>query len=355
MKKLVFTLLILVLAWFSHANSIFYDSFEYANHDGETPIGWGCNDNSWKAGYLAQSNNRIPHSGNWYAYTEGDDSWLFMELYMSDQLKYRYSLWAISDGEYDIEIWAGNGPSSSQMTYQLFTETVSGGEYTYLSEYVQTIPSNLQYFGIHAVAHDGAACLTIDDINVDMVERYSIAVNPSNVYTTTAPGSQVEFNLAFFNLGYDVANVIASNHSDYFTNVRLTINGSVCTNFQVNPDESIEISGVATLLPEIEMGSTCWVDIVFDLDCSCASAMFTLWAVAGNESVDEYNIDMMSVYPNPSKGMLTIEADGLVTITDILGREVYRQQVIDKEIVMLNKGIYFVRKDDGQATKIIVE
>ena len=355
MKKLAFTLLILALAWFSHADSVLYDSFEFANHDGETPVGWACNDNSWKAGYLEKDHNRVAHSGNWYAYTEGDDSWLFMELYISNELKYRYSFWTISDGDYDVEIWAGSGPSSSQMTYQLCTKTVSGGEYDLFSEYVQTIPSDFQYFGIHAIAHTDAYCLTIDDVNVDMVVKYALAVNPEREQITMAPGAQAEFSFVFTNQGFEPLQVYITCNSDYFTDVHLSIDGTVCTTFHADPFESITLNGVATLRPDIEVGTWCWVDIRFDIDCGCASAMFAFWAVAGYESLEECSAAAMSIYPNPSRGTLTIEGSGLVTITNALGQEVYRKQVVDNELVALKKGIYFVRKDEGRATKIIVE
>ena len=355
MKKLLFTLLILALASVSYADSILFDSFEYANHDGETPIGWVCNDNSWKAGYLEKDHNRIAHEGNWYAYTEGEDSWLFMELYMTNELKYRYSFWAISDGEYDVEIWAGSGPTSAQMTHQLCTMTVSGGEYDFYTEYIQSIPSDFQFFGIRAIAHDDAYCLTIDDINVDMVVRYAMFVNPDRSQMLLAPGAQAEFEFVFTNSGYEPLQVYITHRSDYFTDVHLSIDGTVCTDFHADPGESITLTGVATLLPNIEVGSWCWVDIMFDIDCACASAMYAFWAEAGYESLNECSASAMSIYPNPSKGALTIVGNGLVTITNALGQEVYRKQVVDNELVRLPKGVYFVRKDDGHATKIIVE
>ena len=355
MKKLVFTLLILALARFAYAGSVFFEGFEYANHDGESPIGWTCDDNSWMTGYLAKDHNRTPYNGNWYAYTEGNDSWMFMELFMNLELKYRYQFWAISDGEFDVEIWAGDGPSVSQMTNMLCVKNVNCGEYEFFSEYIQTLPQNYQYFGIHATAHEGAYYLTIDDFQVNMVDKYSIAVDPDNFYTYAAPGSQVEFRCVFSNLGYEPANVLVSFISEHFTNMQLFIDGTPCTTFHVEPDETVNFTGVGTLTPNIEIGELGWVDIYFTLDCNCATAMSTVWATASVASVDEYSYSSISIYPNPSRGMLNIEGTGVVTISNVLGQEIFKKQIIDKEIVTLEKGIYFVKKDNDRATKIIVE
>ena len=355
MKKLVFTLLILTLAMFSYADSIFYDGFEYANHDGQSPIGWNCADNSWLCGYLEKDHNRVAHSGNWYAYTDADESWMFMEMYSNSQLKYHYTFWAISDGEYDVEFWLGNGPSVEGMTHMLFSETINSGDYQHIAEYIQSIPSNYQYFGIHAVAHAGAYHLTIDDINIDMVPKYAITVDPATIDTIAAPGEQISYNLRFINIGYEPSDVIISPSSDYFTDIHLYKDGEACTTFYVEAFESVDFTGVATLRPEVGIGTRVWIDILFALSCDCATTMFTLWATAGNLSVEETGYSALNIYPNPSNGMLTIEGDGWVTIMNVLGQEIFCKEIIDKEIVTLEKGIYFVRKEQGRATKIIVE
>lgn len=91
MKKLLITLLIILAAQFAFADSIMFDSFEYANHEGESPVGWVCDDNSFMCGYLEKDHNRIAHHGNWYVYTNNNESWMFMQIYMNPEMKYRYS------------------------------------------------------------------------------------------------------------------------------------------------------------------------------------------------------------------------------------------------------------------------
>lgn len=352
MRKLLLTLL-LIAAGIANATSIFYESFEYANHDGETPVGWVSDDSSWVCGYLEKDHNRKPHEGNWYAYANANDSWMFMELIMSPDLKYRYSFWAISDGEYDLEIWAGNGPSASQMTDMLVTMTINSDDYQRFSEYIETIAMDYQYFGIHALAHEGASYFTIDDIEVEMVGKFDIIVNPASINTIVAPGEQVEFHCRFTNLGYEPANVIITCYSEYFTDVHLFIDGTACTTFHAEPYESIELTGVATLSPDIEPGTTCWVDIVFSLDCDCATTMFTLMATAGYDSTDEIDINTISIYPNPSNGNVTIEGNGTVMITNTLGQVVLTKEIIDNEMITLERGVYFVTYH-GATYKLIV-
>ena len=354
MKKFVITLLILFAAKFAFAESILIEGFEYGNHDGETPVGWDVANNTWVCGYLEQDHNRIPHSGNWYAYTNSTESWMFMPTHMSAQLKYRFSLWAISDGGYQLEIWAGNEANPSAMTQILLNEIVSSGSYEKFSAYIEELTSDFEYFGIHAVSSYGDYVLTIDDVVFDMVGKYDIAVNPTNYYTYAAPGSQIEFNCVFSNLGYEPANTIISVISDYFTDVQLFKDGVACTTFHAEPDESIEFTGVATLTSNIEIGSMGWVDIVFRLDCDCATAMFTLWATASCETTDELSIKTTSIYPNPSTGMLTIEGTGIMTITNAVGQEVLKKEIIDKETVTLEKGAYFVKINET-TKKVIIQ
>ena len=334
------------------AESIFYDSFEFANHDGEIPIGWTCDDDSWLCGYLEKDHNRKPQSGNWYAYTNADESWMFMELYMSTQLKYRFKTWAISDGKYDFEIWAGNSASSEGMSQLMLSATINSGNYFQYTNYVEDILANYQFFGIHAVAHEGAYYLSIDDIEIDMVEKYALQVSPDNIATNLMPGAQAEFHFDFINVGYEPLTVYITPISEYFTDIHLFANGVEGPTFPADPDEIVEISGVATLPADIAEGTLTWIDIMFTLDCGCATAMFTLWATAGTDSADEF-MTYIGIYPNPSNGNITIEGSGTLKITDFTGQAILIKEIVEKEVVTLKKGLYFV-SIDNKTQKIIV-
>lgn len=357
MKKLFITLLILLSARFAFADSLLIEGFEYANHDGEVPIGWICDDNSWLAGYLEKDHNRIAHSGNWYAYTNGSESWMFMPLYMSNQLKYRYSLWAISDGDYEIEIWAGHEANINSMTQLLLSDTVNNHGYQRISVYVDYLDSNFEYFGIHAVSTNDDYILTIDDIYVEYVEKYDMQLDPVNIETNMIPGEQSEFNFKFINAGYEPLNVYMTSYTDYFSDIHLFANEVEIpqhSSFPAAPNEIVDIRGAATKLPDIEPGALTWIDIMFTLDCGCATAMFTFWSSTNIESTDEY-YTYLSIYPNPSTGNVTIEGDGIVTITNISGQEVLSREIFGKENIMLDKGIYFIKLNNRLTQKLIIE
>ena len=51
---------------------------------------------------------------------------------------------------------------------------------------------------------------------------------------------------------------------------------------------------------------------------------------------------------------MTVEGTGIITITNALGQEVLKKEIFEKEIITLDKGVYFIRKDDDPAQKIII-
>ena len=53
-----------------------------------------------------------------------------------------------------------------------------------------------------------------------------------------------------------------------------------------------------------------------------------------------------SIYPNPSNGIVTIEGNGIVTITNTLGQEIIRKEIVEKETVTLDNGVYFIKIND---------
>ena len=286
MKKALLTLIICLIASLSFADSVFIEGFEYGNHDLETPIGWTCDDNSWLAGHLAKDHNRIPHTYNWYAFTNADDSWMFMELFMSEELKYRYHFWGISDGEYDVEFWAGSGPSVSQMTTLLFTKTVNTDEYQRFSEYIETIATDYQYFGIHAIAHEGAYHLTIDDVVVDMVGKYDLDVNPIRWDTYMMPGDQITIEYDVQNTGYEDLHIYMTPYTDYFTDISFTEAGMNYSSFPTVANQVVHCTCTATLMPGLELGTVGWMDIMFTVSCDCVTRMATLWVTVGENTTE---------------------------------------------------------------------
>lgn len=337
MKKTILIALICLISSGAFANDIFIEGFEYANHDNTVPTGWVCDDSSWLCGYQVKDHNRVPHAGNWYAFTDSDDSWMFMALYFDTELRYRPGFWAISDGAYDVEFWAGNEASPSGMTNLLFSATVSSGFYERFTEYIENIPENYTYFGIHAVAHEGAYRLTIDDINIDMVEKYKLATNPSSVETVMMPGSRVTVKFDVINTGYEDLEVYMTPHSDYFTDVELTVDGQSYAPFNTVANQVVHCTCSATLRSDVAMGSRCWVDINLTVSCSCTTGLFTLWTTVGDPSVsvdehgseeevlqvDYYDLTGKRIDPSNLKSGIFIEKT--VTTRGVFTKKIMKQ------------------------------
>ena len=364
MKQLLLILLALALSSPSIASSVLIEGFEYGNHDETTPVGWTCDGQTWLCGYQDKDHNRTPHTGNWYAFTEANESWMFMPLYFSSQLKYRFSCWAISDGDYDLEFWVGSGSQPSQMTYLLEQFSIGSGEYEKVAKYIETLPGDYDHFGIRAIAHDGAACLTIDDINVDMVAKYEFMATPSSADTVLYPGSQATYHFDVQNLGYIPITVLFSPSHEYFTNFHFFVNGSQCTSFTLEPDEVKQVTAQATLLPSVAPGSTCWLDIMLVLDCDCATSMTTLWVTVLDPSQTEESREMtVSLFPNPATSDLHITSEGLqkVELIDLTGKTILTASAHHDDLLLdispLPTGIYFVRTTSrrGVSTKKLIK
>lgn len=321
MKKLFLSLCVCLLTTSAIAGNILYESFEYANHDLEKPVGWTCDDNSWLCGYLEKDHNRIAHSGNWYAFTATNDAWMFMPTYFIEEMQYRFTLWAITDGDYQLEIWAGSSPNVDDMHTQFLSTTIDKDEYDKVSVYVENIPANCQYFAIHAVGN-GGTYLTIDDIEVDMVEQYTFEAEAITGDTAMYPGTEGIFHFLVENTGYDPVDITMHPSNEFFTNFICQHNGDTGMTIHTEPAEIVEVTMTGTLRPEIEPGTVAWLDIQMTIPCNCNTAMVTFWVTPLDITQVAENGLNVSVYPNPATDFVTIEADDLqqVILMDMTGK-----------------------------------
>ena len=348
MKKLFLTLFMAIMAHMSFAGSILIEGFEYANHDLVKPIGWVCNDDSWLCGYQEKDHNRIPHSGNWYAFSNADDSWMFMQTYLFSGMQYRFTCWAISDGECQLEFWAGPSPDASAMYTQLLSTSV-GDFYEKISQYVESIPAGCEYLGIRAITNGNATHLTIDDIEVDQVQQYEFIAEPITGDSVMYPGSQGSFRFLVQNVGYDPLDITAHPSNEFFTNFSCHYNGITSMTFSTQPNEIVEVTITATLRPEIEPGTICWLDVNMTIPCNCNTAMVTFWVTPLEPmQTAENNAVEVSVYPNPTSDFVTVKAEGLqsVTLTDINGKTLSSMAAkghsIRLDVGDLKAGVYFI-------------
>ena len=349
MKKLFLTLWMALLANWTFAGNLFNQGFEYANHDLECPIGWTCDDGSWLCGYLEKDHNRLPHSGNWYAFSNAGDSWMYMQLPLFSRMDYRFSCWAISDGDFQLEFWAGSTPDPDNMHTQLLTATISGGIYENCSSYIDTIPSGCDYIAIHAVAGSGATYLTIDDIEIDMVQQYDFEASAITGDTSMYPGTQAIFRFFVHNTGYDPLDITAHPSDEYFTDFSCYVDGVSGMTFHVQPDEIVKVTVYATLRPEIEPGMVTWLDIIMTIPCGCNTAMVTFWVTPLEPlGMSEDNMTSLSVFPNPATDFVTVEAEGLqsVIVLDEKGRMLKsvpaNGNTLQLDLTDLKAGLYFI-------------
>ena len=321
MKKLLFTLFVCLSTTFVFAGNLLNEGFEYANHDFEKPIGWICDDNSWLCGYLEKDHNRIPHSGNWYAFSNTEDAWMYMPMYLIPSMRYRFTCWAISDETCQLEFWAGSSTTPDDMHTLLLRETVASGMYEKFSAFVATIPENCEYIAVHAISQRGSY-ITIDDIEVDMVEQYTFEAEAITGDTVMYPGSQAIFHFLIHNTGYDPVDVTVHPSNEFFTNFSCYSNGISRMTFPTQPDEYVEVTTYATLRPEIEPGTVAWLDINMTIPCNCNTALVTFWVTPLEPlRLPESNLNI-SIYPNPATDFVNIEAEDLqqVTLMDLTGK-----------------------------------
>ena len=338
-----------MMANMSFAGNLLNEGFEYANHDLQVPVGWVSNDGSWLAGYLEKDHNRIPHSGNWYAFSDADDSWMFIELYMFTGMQYRITCWAISDGNCQLEFWAGPSPTASAMHTKFYSTNIGNDTYEKVSHYIETVPNGCNYIGIRAVTNGNATHLTIDDIEVDQVQQYEFIAEPITGDSVMYPGSIGSFRFKVQNVGYDPVDITATPSNEYFTNFSCHFNGNTGMTFPTQPNEVVEVTITATLRPEIEPGTICWLDVNMTIPCNCNTALVTFWVTPLEPAqTAENNAVEVSVYPNPVSDFVTIEAEGLqlVDIYDATGRIIKsvpaNGNALQLDLSSLKAGVYFI-------------
>ena len=70
--------------------------------------------------------------------------------------------------------------------------------------------------------------------------------------------------------------------------------------------------------------------------------------------IGENNETVFRIYPNPANGRFTVEGNGMMHISNVLGQEIMAKEIDGKETVELPQGMYFV-KLGGTVRKIVVE
>jgi hypothetical protein len=78
------------------------------------------------------------------------------------------------------------------------------------------------------------------------------------------------------------------------------------------------------------------------------------FSTASVDGIDENVNGDIRVYPNPSKGSVTVEGTGVLTVTNLHGQHICSKEIDGKAMLELPKGVYFVTVD-GKTIKVLVE
>jgi hypothetical protein len=72
-----------------------------------------------------------------------------------------------------------------------------------------------------------------------------------------------------------------------------------------------------------------------------------------NLAVDEYAMQTLSVYPNPSNGQFTVEGTGVLRVYNTLGQMMMTKEIREKHTLRLPKGLYFIRLDGENGVEMV--
>lgn len=222
------------------------EGFENDNEDLTPPVGWICEDNGWMCGYMEKDRNRIPHSGDWYAFASyNTDKWMYKEISLTSGVPYRLSFWHITNGVgyFTLEVKYGTQPDAASMTQTIVPSmTVDNEEYQNQSVIFTSSITGTAYVGFHSIADNSPWYLTLDDIIVEETSLLNFdvaAVTP--VDTTVYFGDLADYRFRVDNIGAQTETVTFSHVGSTMQDVTFLHNGSAVTSVDVASLQSVEV------------------------------------------------------------------------------------------------------------------
>ncbi|MCR5646434.1 MAG: T9SS type A sorting domain-containing protein [Bacteroidales bacterium] len=209
MKRL-FTLgaMLLVMSG-AFAQVLVNETFENGNTVGQSPVGWICDDNGWKAGITIPDDNeargRKPHTGDWYMYaTYNTDVWIYKEITVTSGSYYRvsfwYSTWHVD--HFDLEVKAGASATPSAMNVTVVPQfQVANEEYEQATAVFQAPSSGAFYVGFHSVATNSPWYLSIDDVVIEQTAQYFFDIEQLTADTSVYFGESAFLRFLLTNTG----------------------------------------------------------------------------------------------------------------------------------------------------------
>ena len=288
MRKLYLTLLALIISTVAFAQVLVDEGFETGNTVGQTPVGWICSDNGWKAGITIPDDNeargRKPHTGDWYMYaTYNTDVWTYKEISVTAGSYYRvsfwYSTWHVD--HFNLEVKAGASANPSAMNITVVPQfIVDNEEYQQASAVFQATTTGNFYVGFHSSATNMPWYLSIDDVVIEQTAQYYFNVEQLTADTTAYFGEPVYLRFLLSNTG-------EQSDTYQFTNtstlpIEFYQNGSLVSQVSLNYNTSVELVAKATLPMNLtnnqELHAT--FDVTSSHSAPTQSADYTITALA---------------------------------------------------------------------------
>lgn len=351
MKKLLFIALAVILPAWGFSETIFEDSFEYGNTEHQVPIGWTAPQEDWFCGKYESTHNCKPHGGNWYAYSESSDSWLFLPTNIIIGLHYRLSFWTITDGDYQIEIRCGDSARPEDMSTEIMAATaINATDYQEFSASYEFYDTKDIYLGFHIISNGGTA-LCLDDVTIEQEHQYAFIAKAITTDTLEIEhGASADFRFLIYNTGYDQEILTLNSPSEMFHSTHYYINGESVNRIQIEPRETIVVDVTSTLTEDPVPYPFAWLDIMVCSTHNCNTGMVTFFAKPVVPSQVIESNKSISIFPNPAQEFIYIDADDIQEniIFDCNGRQII--STTEKTIYVgdLATGIYTIITKTGK-------
>ena len=253
MRKLYLTLLALLISTMVFSQVIVDEGFETGNTVGESPVGWICSDNGWKAGITIPDDNeargRKPHTGDWYMYaTYNTDVWIYKQINVTSGDYYRvsfwYSTWHVD--HFNLEVKAGASANPSAMTVTVVPQfIVDNEEYQQASAVFQATSTGNFYVGFHSTATNMPWYLSIDDVVIEHTAQYYFDLEQLTPDTTVYFGESAYLRFLLSNTGEQSDTYQFANTSSL--PIEFYQNGSQVSQVTLPYNTSVELVAKATL------------------------------------------------------------------------------------------------------------
>ena len=201
--------MLMLLMGGAFAQVLVNEGFETGNTVEESPVGWICSENGWKAGITIPDDNvargRKPHTGDWYMYaTYNTDVWAYKEINVTAGNYYRvsfwYSTWHVD--HFNLEVKAGASANPSAMTVTAVPMfIVDNEEYLQTSGVFQATSSGSFYVGFHSTATNSPWYLSIDDVIIEQTAQYYFDVDQLTADTSVYFGEPAYLRFLLSNTG----------------------------------------------------------------------------------------------------------------------------------------------------------